>query len=260
MELSDLKKDIETFEDPKLRRVLLELYGKLLKKDNVIINLQNRLSELENRVLDNEKYTSKDCLIFENMPRTTDGRPLPQQVCEFLKVFLNYNTQPANFKACHVLGKGNGRYPPAVIVKFVYFEEKSEIYHRKSWLARKANPYNGSPIFIKERLPKVQKELKDHADELDLITTTNNCNVKVFTKNADGIFKSVEVKSKRSIDDIKEVALKKNKPMPQKTPKPDAQLLKKVAKRIRESPGDGVSELKQFCSDPYDDHSNEQGY
>ena len=80
MELSDLKKDIETFEDPKLRRVLLELYEKLLKKDNVIINLQNRLSELENRVLDNEKYTSKDCLIFENMPRTTDGRPLPQQV------------------------------------------------------------------------------------------------------------------------------------------------------------------------------------
>ena len=121
-------------------------------------------------------------------------------------------------------------------------------------------PYNGSPIFIKERLPKVQKELKDHADELDLITTTNDCNVKVFTKNADGIFKSVEVRSKRAIDDIKEVALKKNKPMPQKTPKPDAQLLKKVAKRIRESPGDGVSELKQFCLDPYDDHSNEQGY
>ena len=117
MERSDLKKDIETFEDPKLRRVLLELYGNLMKKDNVIISLQNRLSELEKRVVDNENYTSKDCLIFENMPRTTDGRPLPLHVCcEFLKVFLNYNTQPANFKACHLLGKGNGRYPPAVIL------------------------------------------------------------------------------------------------------------------------------------------------
>ena len=102
------------------------------------------------------------------MPRTTDGRPLPLQVCEFLKVFLNYNTHPANFKACHILGKDNGRYPPAVIVKFVYFEEKCEINHRKSWLATKANPYNGSPVFIEEQLPNFQEELKDHADEVDV--------------------------------------------------------------------------------------------
>ena len=261
--MSDIQKDIESFEDPKIRRVLLQLYGNLLVKEEEIIVLQSRVTELETRVLENEKYMSKDCLIFENMPRTDDSMTLSQQGCEFLKICLNHNTNPANFKACHELGRGKGIYPPAVIVKFIYFGDKNEIFLRKSWLARARNPKNGRPIFIKERLPNFQKELKEHAESMDIVTTTNNCNIKVFTKTTDGSFKSVTVNTKKAINDIKSEAVVKqrassgkmyNKPADPKTPERDKDiddnnLLKRVAKRIRESPGDGVAVLKQFCLD-----------
>ena len=71
------------------------------------------------------------------------------------------------------------------------------------------NPINGRPSFIKERLPKAQKEIKDYADEQGLITTTNNCDVKLFYKKDDGRFRSVVVNSVRAVQDHKTKAVHK---------------------------------------------------
>ena len=69
-------------------------------------------------------------------------------------------------------------------------------------------PINVRKIFLRERLPPCQKEILDHALKENLITSTINCQIKVFRKDEEGKFKSVLVKSK-AVDDIKQVAVKK---------------------------------------------------
>ena len=44
---------------------LLKLF---IEKGKTIEQLQAKIGELEDRLLQQEKYTSKDCLIFENLP------------------------------------------------------------------------------------------------------------------------------------------------------------------------------------------------
>ena len=80
------------------------------------------------------------------------------------------------------------------------------------------------------------------ADEAGLITSTYNCQVKTFTKTADGKFKSIKLNSLRAIRDIQDVAIKKSRP-PSKTkniatgtPKVNESHLKSILKRIRSSP------------------------
>ena len=182
---------------------------------------------------------------------------------------MGYKTFPSRFKACHQLGPGSSNRPAAVIVKFIFFDEKNETYGRKSWLANQKNPINGRKIFLRERLPPCQKEILDHALKENLITSTINCQIKVFRKDEEGKFKSVLVKSKKAVDDIKQVAVKKiprQQPITTnasgKTPLPESSVqtpnaaIKRsekdyhtVLKRLRESPGDGVNVLKSFCMD-----------
>ena len=66
-----------------------------------------------------------------------------------------------------------------------------EIFGRKPWLDQTNNPSNGRGVLIKERVPRIEKDLKEHAESLGFITTTFNCNVKVFKKNTEGVFRSV---------------------------------------------------------------------
>ena len=265
MALETLRNEITNVESTQIRG-LLELFVNLLEQKNEeVITLKNQVQNLEERVLEMEKYSSKDCLIIDNMPLGHGKVTLEEQVCAFLKQYLNYQSNPSNFKACHFLGKyEKGKKQPPIIVKFVYFGEKAEIFGRKSWLAGKPNPFNGRSIYLRERLPLHQRLIKEKAEEYDLITTTQNCEVKVFT-NTDGKFTSKAVKSIRAIEDIKNVAVKraskKRKPHTPSTPivkNDDA--LKSVLKRIRESPNEAQSLalLKQIRMDTeqLEDESN----
>ena len=101
------------------------------------------------------------------MPINRSKEPLSHQVCRFLQTHMDHQTTPASFKACHFLGKWkNDRFPPAIIVKFIYFGEKDAIYSRKSMLAKLVNQSNQKPIFLKERLPEQQRKLKNKAEEM----------------------------------------------------------------------------------------------
>ena len=86
-----------------------------------------------------------------------------------------------------------------------------EIFGRTSWLAGKRNPINGKPIVLKERLPVHQKAIKEKAEREGLITTTYNCNVKVFTKTTEGHSRSIPINSLKAAGDIKDRAVKKQR-------------------------------------------------
>ena len=67
------------------------------------------------------------------------------------------------------------------------------------------------PIVLKERLPAHQKAIKEKAESEGLITTTYNCNVKVFTKTNEGHFRSIPINSLKAVEDIKDRAVKKQR-------------------------------------------------
>ena len=132
----DIRSDIQKLQDPEIKKILSSMYTMIEEKDKVIHPLQNRVTDLELRISEQERYSSKDCLIFNNAPITQDG-DLWNQMASFINDFMGYKIQPGAFKACHVLGKGHGDKPPAVIIKFLYFQDKNEVYLRRPMLASK---------------------------------------------------------------------------------------------------------------------------
>ena len=210
LSLIERKKALSEIQDEKYKLLLAQLFESLEDKTRRIRCLEDKVDELELRLADQEKYSSKDCIIIENCPLVETTEPLSHQVCSFFENYLNYKTSPSNFKACHLLGKwSNKDFPPAIIIKFIYFGEKDLILSRKSSLARARNPFNQRPIFIKERLPEDQRKLKSEAENLGLITTTHNASVKLFKKNAGGKFQSFVIKNGAELYENKPIAVPK---------------------------------------------------
>ena len=86
--------------------------------------LEIKAADLESRMDECETYLSKERLIVQNSPITNDINvnlpPLTHQECDFLKQYVNYETHPSNFKACHHLRHWkNEKYAPAKIVKLI---------------------------------------------------------------------------------------------------------------------------------------------
>ena len=73
------------------------------------------------------------------------------------------------------------------------------------------NSLNKSPIYVKERQPKSNLVIKQRAENINLITTTLNSQVKVIRKIVQGVVHNVGVDSLKAVDDIKEIALQKVK-------------------------------------------------
>lgn len=239
-----------------------ELLTLIHEKDQQILDLQNEVTNIELRVRQQERYSSKDCLIFTNPPIASPNDDIPSVMCSFLKQFLNWDTNPGNFKACHYLGKWRtDKHPPAVIIKFIYFSEKDAIYGRRTWLSKKMNPFNEKPIFIKERLAKYDLETKLHAESQGLITTTYNAQVKVFVKEGNGNLRSVPVNSVKDVEDIKGQAAKKaiqTSSRPASTPNPrkpvtsaypSKEKVANILKRVREvDEKEGMSLLESIIN------------
>ena len=125
----DLLKAIQSLENDKLSSILLKFNEIIQERDSEISLLRNKVADLEARIIEQEIYSSKDCLIIENLPIEDRNAPLSHQVCQFFQKFLNHETRPNNFKACHYLGKWqSNKFPPAVIVKFLFFDEKTSYW------------------------------------------------------------------------------------------------------------------------------------
>ena len=129
----DLLKAIQSLENDKLSSILLKFNEIIQERDSEITLLRNKVADLEARVIEQEIYSSKDCLIIENLPIEDQKAPLSHQICHFVQKFLSHETRPNNFKACHYLGKWqSNKFPPAVIVKLLFFDEKKTSYWEES--------------------------------------------------------------------------------------------------------------------------------
>ena len=122
-------------------------------------------------------------------------------VCYLLDKFPGIKLFADEIKACHFLG----RTPDSpIIVKFLYFHHKNSVYNRGTMLVQRGNknPFKKHPIFIRERLPKEQRELEKYAEDNGLITTIFNCNVKLIIEGVDGSRHSHIMASETDIDNL----------------------------------------------------------
>ena len=67
----------------------------------------------------------------------------------------------------------------------------------------------GKSLFINERLPKSDMEIKRKCNNMNLITTTHNCQVKVFCQRPNGSFYSQSVNSLAGVEQLAKIAAKK---------------------------------------------------
>ena len=79
----DLLKAIQSLENDKLSSRLLKFNEIIQERDSEITLLRNKVANLEARVIEQEIYSSKDCLIIENLPIKDRNAPLSHQVCHF---------------------------------------------------------------------------------------------------------------------------------------------------------------------------------
>ena len=86
-----------------------------------------------------ERYTRKDSIIIVNPP--FDARKFNDVTAEALKFFQNFlkmHIPFENINACHVLhNTGNAMQLPSVICKFLYFDEKNNVYYKRWHLKKK---------------------------------------------------------------------------------------------------------------------------
>ena len=123
---------------------------------------------------------------------------LVSSVLYFFKTFLDIQLLREDLKACHSLGKCSDiNKTPPIVVKFVYFHQQNDVYVRRSMLGKRGmqNPINTENIYVNERIPKEQLLIKKYASDKGLITTTCNCDVKLFLKHSSGATFSQKVTS-----------------------------------------------------------------
>ena len=151
-----------------------------------IERLKSNQENLNKRLRAQERYTRKDSILVVNPP--FDARvvnDVTRETLKFFEQFLKITIAYDSIKACHIIpGSARGSSMPTVICKFIYFDQKNEVWTKK-WKLRKAkNPINNYNIYLNEPLPECEAEIQNEAKKRSMITTTNNCVVSVLVGGA----------------------------------------------------------------------------
>ena len=169
------------------------------KYDNEVVGLKNEITQLKNRMTQTERYNSKDCVIIHNMPITSTTN-ITEQAIKFIKDYFDIQLTFTDIKACHFLGNCKDfKNPKPIIIKFVFFQHKNDVWYSKKLLKGKRHA-NGYFISMTERLPQVDLEVKQYAEQKNLLVFTNNCAVKLKMPNPQGGFYTQEVQSTNAVD------------------------------------------------------------
>lgn len=206
-------------------RTISHLKSGQVKNDNKLVELDNAVDDIKDRVLEVERYSRKSCLIFNSIDLGED--PI-NNVLDLMNDFLRMDIQASDIAACHQLGDGD---ICPVIVKFIYSRQRDLAWRRKSWLKGAKNS-KGYSIYLEECLTPTDREIKKEA---------RSNNIKVFTRrqqvyatnphypHSDAVLiKSVdELQPFKTDDSVFEVQT----PLPPLIPKPS--LISNANKRIQ---------------------------
>ena len=92
---------------------------------------------------------------------------------------------------------------PLVIVKFVLFDDRHQVYASRWKLNKQMNPLNGKKMYINERLPTMEAKLRQSLSDMGYITSSNNCVVAVKCLKDNGNSTYVPVKNVNEVQALK---------------------------------------------------------
>ena len=131
------------------------------------------------------------------------------ETLKFFKSFLGITIKYEGVKACHVLPGDTGIFLPRIICKFIYFEDKTQVWKSRRALRKKVNPINQKFIILNETLPKADAEIKATAVRMGLETRTNNCLVSVAVFGENGSKKFIKLNSLHDLNKLEPNAIKR---------------------------------------------------
>ena len=104
-----------------LRDLLSTIIRNMEEKDRKIASLEEHVIILSKKVNEIERYSSKDCIIINNLP-LMHGSDYWEDVLGFFHAALNIKIDRDQLVACHPLGTiKDVSDPTAFIVKFLFF-------------------------------------------------------------------------------------------------------------------------------------------
>ena len=195
-------------------KTISQLQREVREKDSKLEEVRCEIEALEERVNKQAQYSSNDTINIDNLPIYDVNLPLLGNVLKFFERFLDYRLQIGDIKACHLLPKTEEQSVLSVIVKFVSFHHKIDIYNSRMVLSRPnmLHATNKNLIFLRERLAKNDLKVKFYAEkDKNLVTTTFNSQVNVFVKNDIDETVSKVIQSKKDVDQIESVAIKRTR-------------------------------------------------
>ena len=142
--------------------------GRTQGYEGLVQDCKNEFYSLSKRVLDLERYSRKLCLIFDSVDVSNDGGLYC--ALNLMQSALNMHIGPQDIAACHPLT--NGECVP-VIVKFIYHYHRDIAWDRKTSLSFQINIHQ-RPIYIKECLAPIDRDIQAEAKSLNLRTVTRN--------------------------------------------------------------------------------------
>ena len=202
---TEISKQLDSIQDmnPKLRTFLISKGKRLESQQDEITELRSEVHFLKNKLNDVERYQSKDCTIFRNLPFLFN-RNVTEDVDHFVKTALGVQMDCSALAACHPLGRiYDARQLPAIIAKFVYFDMKNRIWRRNKLLNGYRNQLNGRPVFLDERLTRADTDFMVYAREKGAKTQTFNSHPQVFVQTVNG-FRAHTITSKVDVDELLE--------------------------------------------------------
>ena len=151
--------------------------GQIQGFETIIQESKNEIYSLSKRVIDLERYSRKLCLIFDSLEVMNDGGL--SSALNIMQSALKMHIGPQDIAACHPLT--NGECAP-VIVKFIYHYHRDLAWDRKAslrfWMSSEKRP-----IYIRECLAPIDREIQAEARRLNLRTATKNQQVFVCEGN-----------------------------------------------------------------------------
>ena len=90
--------------------------------------MKNEIKFLKKKVNDLERYTSKDCVIIKSLPWRHSTDYVEDEIALFREA-IDINVPRDSMVACHPVGHIRDiQNPPAIIVKFLFFDLKDRIW------------------------------------------------------------------------------------------------------------------------------------
>ena len=204
---------IQHVSDSATRSAMEQLYSEMLegnkKTGDQVRDIYDFCDYLDDRLRNQERYTSKDCVIIQNPPfNAEDNINLAENIIKFFKTVLKVEkVDERGLKAFHILPNKkplpNGILP-AIIVKFVYFADKDTVFRSRRQLRDYKNPLNNKNTYIVERLPPVEQDIKQEAEKRGYIVSTWNCGISVLCRrdgSSENIF--VPVRNKQDLQKLR---------------------------------------------------------